>query len=301
MMKAEKGGAFFMKCQHCGINFDDSERECPICGARAGSRGRLGDGAKAIRPRSRESDSAEGGAYPSYPSKSKPARARKARASVKPIRENKKRSKGKVAAIVAAAAVLINFVPLLTDLFDNFADSVSTYQFDSAVSEVQEDLYYVPGESYTYDPDHYQSVYAALYDLTGGYAAAALSDGSVLELDVQPGDMGDYTLIMQDGTGAYLETGYTWCSYNYPEEEMYNEAYPPDRYDCFTLCLTMDGNSYEGEQGSLPKRYALDEYGERWFLLYYAPETGAVVLEVMDGSGLFGADEFVSFEPLENG
>ena len=120
-------------------------------------------------------------------------------------------------------------------------------------------------------------------------------------LDVQPGDMGDYTLIMQDGTGAYLETGYTWCSYNYPEEEMYNEAYPPDRYDCFTLCLTMDGNSYEGEQGSLPERYALDEYGERWFLLYYAPETGAVVLEVMDGSGLFGADEFVSFEPLENG
>ena len=30
-----------MKCQHCGINFDDGDRECPICGARAGSRGRL--------------------------------------------------------------------------------------------------------------------------------------------------------------------------------------------------------------------------------------------------------------------
>ena len=30
-----------MKCQHCGVNFDDEERACPICGARAGSRGRM--------------------------------------------------------------------------------------------------------------------------------------------------------------------------------------------------------------------------------------------------------------------
>ena len=41
-----------MKCQHCGINFDDSERACPMCGARAGSRGRLGAGpARAVRAR----------------------------------------------------------------------------------------------------------------------------------------------------------------------------------------------------------------------------------------------------------
>ncbi|MFR4414397.1 MAG: hypothetical protein ACLT4C_03515 [Butyricicoccus sp.] len=30
-----------MKCQHCGIHFDDEERVCPMCGARAGSKGRM--------------------------------------------------------------------------------------------------------------------------------------------------------------------------------------------------------------------------------------------------------------------
>ncbi len=30
-----------MKCQHCGINFDDGDRECPICGASGGQPGRL--------------------------------------------------------------------------------------------------------------------------------------------------------------------------------------------------------------------------------------------------------------------
>ena len=37
-----------MKCQHCGINFDDSERVCPICGERAGSRGRLTKATKSV-------------------------------------------------------------------------------------------------------------------------------------------------------------------------------------------------------------------------------------------------------------
>lgn len=128
-----------------------------------------------------------------------------------------------------------------------------------------------------------------------------LSDGSTIEISVEEGEMGDYTLIMQDGTGAYLETGYTWCSYNYPEEEAYNEAYPPDQYDCFTLSLDVYDCSYDSADGSIPERYALDEYEERWFLLYYAPETGEVVLEDLDGSGLFGADEFLTLQPLENG
>lgn len=33
MMEVEKGG-FFMKCPHCGVHYDDGDRECPMCGAR---------------------------------------------------------------------------------------------------------------------------------------------------------------------------------------------------------------------------------------------------------------------------
>ena len=74
---------------------------------------------------------------------------------------------------------------------------------------------------------------ADLQTLTGGWAAAELADGSTLELEVEPGEMGDYVLTVQDGTGTYTENGYTWCSYNYPEELSYDENFPPDQYDCF--------------------------------------------------------------------
>ena len=30
-----------MKCQHCGIHFDDEERVCPKAGGGAGSKGRM--------------------------------------------------------------------------------------------------------------------------------------------------------------------------------------------------------------------------------------------------------------------
>lgn len=33
MMEVEKGG-FFMKCPHCGVHYDDGDKECPMCGAR---------------------------------------------------------------------------------------------------------------------------------------------------------------------------------------------------------------------------------------------------------------------------
>ena len=39
-----------MKCQHCGINFEDGERFCPICGERAGSKGRLSETGKPCFP-----------------------------------------------------------------------------------------------------------------------------------------------------------------------------------------------------------------------------------------------------------
>ena len=37
-----------MKCQHCGINFDDGDRECPICGASGGQPGAVVGGRGAL-------------------------------------------------------------------------------------------------------------------------------------------------------------------------------------------------------------------------------------------------------------
>ena len=291
-----------MKCQHCGINFDDSERECPICGARAGSKGRLGaEPKRASRARGTTPERESRVEYQS--AKARPA-GRRARTSAKPIQENRKKNKGRVIIVVIIIFVLVNLLPSIisavSEVWDNF-----TYSFDSLTGSsdaytdtYDDDLVYVPGEDYSYDPDNYRFVRADLQTLTGGRAAAELADGSTLELEVEPGEMG--VLTVQDGTGTYTENGYTWCSYNYPEELSYDENFPPDQYDCFTLSLSAEAYFYS-DGSAVPERYALDEYGERWFLLYYAPESGVVVLEDLNGSPLFEADEYVALATLENG
>nr|WP_297172073.1 hypothetical protein [uncultured Agathobaculum sp.] len=92
-----------MKCQHCGINFDESERECPVCGARAGSRGRLGGAKEQVKNVSPAPVNAR-------------VTARRARASARPIRENKKRSMGRAVIVVILLVVLLNLLPVLARL-----------------------------------------------------------------------------------------------------------------------------------------------------------------------------------------
>ena len=161
-----------MKCQHCGINFDDSERECPICGARAGSKGRLGaEPKRVIRARGTAPERESRVEYQS--AKARPA-GRRARTSAKPIQENRKKNNGRVIIVVIIIFVLVNLLPsiisVVSEVWDNF-----TYSFDSLTGSsdaytdtYDDDLVYVPGEDYSYDPDNYRFVRADLQTLTGG-------------------------------------------------------------------------------------------------------------------------------------
>ena len=158
----------------------------------------------------------------------------------------------------------------------------------------------MPGETYPYDSEDYRYVYAALHDLTGPEAVGLLADGAVLTLSVEPGEAADYELTIEDGSGVYTETGYTWCSYNYPEEGLYGEDFPPEQYDSFLLSLYTEDFSYTGGD-AVPERYAPGEYGGHWFVLYYARETGAVVLEDMDDTGLFQSERYLPLSTLEHG
>ena len=295
-----------MKCQHCGINFDDSERVCPMCGARAGTRGRVGElEKKAAEWREQQMEDAP--AQDRTPNRGRKARpeARRARPSARPIREDKKRGKKSGAKMVIIVFVilfvLLNVLPSLLDagaeLWDNFAYTVED-MIDGDSYDEYEEVRYVPGETYTYDPEHYQFVYAALYDLTGGTANATLADGTTLTLEVEPGEMGGYVLTIQDSGGIFTETGYTWCSYYYPEEQMNDEAFPPEEFDCFSLCLDVEEASYTG--GSIPARYAADEYGEHWFDLYYHKDTGLIALVARPDTGIFGEEGYAVFAPQDD-
>ena len=304
-----------MKCQHCGINYSDEDRECPICGARAGTRGRVGELEKKAAAW-RERQFADEPTYQKTSTRKTPIRAKKAKPSVKPIREVKQ-GKGKVAAVVAAAVVLLNVLPSLMpvakDLFDNFREGASTFEIDlgdwgQPEPEPSEDdwygyengmIYYERGTEYTYDPDNYVSVYAVLHDLTGDHATATLADGTTIDLWVEPGEMGGYTLDIADGTGIYQEKGYTWCVYNYPEEGIYDENFAPGQYDSLTLALSCDEWSYDG---SLHERYdTRQENIDLWLIVYVDRETGLLTLQDAETVGIFGAPAFVSLTSIQEG
>lgn len=294
-----------MKCQNCGVNYLDEDRECPICGARAGTRGRVGElekKAAAWREHQLEEN-------PNY-RKARP-RARKAQPSTKPIRD-KKPSKGKATAIVAMLVLIVNLLPVLgsalSEVVDNLGSAVSTFTDNFAWDEAAPDpdiwadtedglIYYTPGATYEYNADDYTYVYVNLYDLFGDYSTGTLSDGSTVNLWVDEYD--NYTLMIQDSMGTYDETGYTWCIYNYPEEGMYDDSYPPDQYDSLTLFLTADETGYDGNQ---PERYDDRREGaDLWLIVYVDRDTGLITLRDADMVGIFGADAFVTLNNLEQG
>ena len=94
-----------MKCQHCGIHFDDEERVCPMCGARAGSKGRMTRPEPKWHGKPRET-------YTEYhPTIENSSSAKTAKSKARPIQDKpkKKRAKGAVIAIIVIA--LLQIVP----------------------------------------------------------------------------------------------------------------------------------------------------------------------------------------------
>ena len=98
----------------------------------------------------------------------------------------KRKRQGKIAAVVAVAVVLLNLLPSLIPIAENFfrniGDSVTAFEINlgnwgSSEQEAEDwvsyddgALYYTPGATYEYDPDNYTSVYVRLYDLIGDNA-----------------------------------------------------------------------------------------------------------------------------------
>lgn len=313
MMKGEKGGAR-MKCQNCGVNYLDEDRECPICGARAGARGRVGElekKAAAWRERQLEDDPDYRKAKPSA-RRARPT-VRKARPSAKPMRDRKTTvSRGKLTLIAVVVVVLLNLLPGILSVVGDIADHYAGV-FDSFVSDAGWDtydaepdwddydddtVYYTPGATYAYDPDDYTYIYVRLHDLIGDYASGTLDDGSTLKLWIDEYD--DYTLAIEDETGTYDENGYTWCVYNYPEEELYDDAYPPEQYDSLTLCLTMDEHHYDGAQY---ERYddRIEQGSDLWLVVYVDRTTGQLTLRDADVIGIFGDGAMVTLDGVQQG
>ena len=296
-----------MKCQHCGINFDDGEKTCPVCGARAGSRGRLSEPRKfpfqpkTVRPKAKERteyESVQSEIDPEYESVRTTAQhqshsheaqplGRKARPSAKPIRENRVKGSRTAAIVVAAIVFLLNIAPafigLIEDSTANFPERLPDFIYD-----------FTDGDS-NYDDDN-ADTYIDLSILVGEQIELPLSDGATLALYFEPGEDGAYTLgyIAPDGSKQYVEQGYSSCSEE--SDSWYDEEnFPTEDYEFYLTWMTK--NEEAASNTTVPPWYDARGESDIWLCIYRSRTDGSIILQDMDRLGLFGDTDIYELNP----
>ena len=296
-----------MKCQHCGINFDDGEKTCPVCGARAASRGRLSEPRKfpfqpkTVRPKAKERteyESVQSEIDPEYESVRTTAQhqshsheaqplGRKARPSAKPIRENRVKGSRTAAIVVAAIVFLLNIAPafigLIEDSTANFPERLPDFIYD-----------FTDGDS-SYDDDN-ADTYIDLSILVGEQIELPLSDGATLALYFEPGEDGAYTLgyIAPDGSKQYVEQGYSSCSEE--SDSWYDEEnFPTEDYEFYLTWMTK--NEEAASNTAVPPWYDARGESDIWLCIYRSRTDGSIILQDMDQIGLFGDTDIYELNP----
>ena len=296
-----------MKCQHCGINFDDGEKTCPVCGARAGSRGRLSEPRKfpfqpkPVRPKAKERteyESVQSEIDPEYESVRTTAQhqshsheaqplGRKARPSAKPIRENRVKGSRTAAIVVAAIVFLLNIAPafigLIEDSTANFPERLPDFIYD-----------FTDGDS-SYDDDN-ADTYIDLSILVGEQIELPLSDGATLALYFEPGEDGAYTLgyIAPDGSKQYVEQGYSSCSEE--SDSWYDEEnFPTEDYEFYLTWMTK--NEEAASNTTVPPWYDARGESDIWLCIYRSRTDGSIILQDMGRLGLFGDTDIYELNP----
>lgn len=273
-----------MKCNNCGINYDDEDRECPICGTRAGA------GKRASVPRytsyMHDTHTKEDCTHQTFTRKFTTA---KRTPPVKATRPAGGAPDGKKAGkwIGVAIAVLILLADILPLGLEYVQGKLDDGRYYTAAADAPEP---------DYEPAFEQERVA---DLLGTRSTGTTPDGGLLTLLFDTDN--DYGLTYANGELLYEETGWAWCVYNDPSEGQYDEMHPPEQYDSYTLCLDFEDAS---AQGAMAERFAAHQTaGEMWLYVYVPLDGGPAVLYDAYGecAAFFGGAEFLSMQALEQG
>lgn len=103
---------------------------------------------------------------------------------------------------------------------------------------------------------------------------------------------------LADG-GTFKSTADAWRLYDDPNEYYYPEAYPSDQYDMYTVAFTL----YDTEAvGSLPDwcQSIADSGDDIWLNLHVSKTDDTLLIEDMDGIGLFGTTDPVPYYRAQN-
>ena len=126
-----------MKCQHCGIHFDDEERVCPMCGARAGSKGRMTRPAPKWHGKPRET-------YTEYhPTIENSSSAKTAKSKARPIKDKPKKNSAKGVVIAIIVIALLQLVPtLIAFVVDDLVPEIESSFGNSPAPDYDSDYSY---------------------------------------------------------------------------------------------------------------------------------------------------------------
>ena len=267
-----------MKCQHCGVHFDDDERVCPMCGARAGTKGRMTRPEPKWHGKPRET-------YTDYhPTIANSSSAKTTKSKARPIKDKPKTKKRPWGLMVAVLVILT----ILPNLFAFVVDELIPELEDTFTSSYEPDY----GD---YDTD-YDSDYSAadLSAVLGTDSGTVLDNGDTIRLHYeQPSD--EWALLYTSAAGGTFKSEVdAWCTYADPDEYYYMDDYPAEQYDMYTILLTPDDAEMTG---ALPEwcRTVTENDDSIWLLAYVSKTDDELVLEDWDSIGLFDGAATVPF------
>ncbi len=286
-----------MKCPHCFCNYDDSERECPMCGTRRGvaacwdarhksithsrtsqSGGRVVPASRPVQAKTSERKTHAPGKYPAAPQRST--------ASWDSGRTAKKAQnrRGKAVGWVVVVFVLLQLLPALLGLVSEVFASV---RHDMEFRDDGFHFFSEGAEGYAAAPEPEPKPEPGYETGEVLLSGAYLSEDTGLSLTID-NDALTYQLILDD----FEQSGDFYLEYNDPDTSMdyYTEEFPPEEYSSYLLALwhTEDWDE-DAVSCTLVNVYvALDEPSGRFYLdntfadAPWLPLDRAIVMERQD-------------------
>lgn len=273
-----------MKCQHCGVHFDDEERVCPMCGARAGTKGRMSKPEPKWHGKPRET-------YTEYhPTIENSSSVKTAKSKSRPIKDKPKRKKGPWGLVVT----LLVIVTILPNVF--------AFVIDELIPEIEGNFgdYSVSEPDYTdYDSDYDTDYdYDTLYDALGDNGITAEEYGNTYHFKAaDDGNSYEFSYTESDGSW-FSSTGTAWCYREDDETYYYRDEFPYDEYVMYSVSLTPEHQEAKGTRPDWCDFLLQSKTDCIWLNVFQSRTTDEVVVEDMDGVGLFGSSNVMHFNKV---
>ncbi len=250
-----------------------------MCGARAGSKGRMTRPAPKWHGKPRET-------YTEYhPTIENSSSAKTAKSKARPIQDKPKKNSAKGVVIAIIVIALLQFVPTLI-----------AFVVDDLVPEIESSFGNSPAPDYDSD---YSYEAQDLSSILGTDSGMVIDNSDTFRLHYDQSN-GEWAILYTSADGGtFKSTADAWCLYDDPDEYYYPEAYPSDQYDMYTVAFTL----YDTEAvGSLPDwcQSIADSGDDIWLNLYVSKTDDTLLIEDMDGIGLFGTTDPVPYYRAQN-